>query len=361
MTLLNERHISRRTLLIGGGVMLVGAGGVAWWWANRSQTSPQRILHTFNMNVATLAWSPKALLLAIFDDNFVFQVWNMENYTVSHSVSPFAGNMHEGLQFIAWSPDGRSIASYDSTHYFRIWDMINWSWRAAPMYQATFKIPLAWSPDNRYLAVGDDHGNILVFDVSTRSINNATSTFQKHTGAITALAWSPDGTNILSASWDGTVKIWNVSTGETRITYRGHAEYPVTVMAQSPNGKLVASAIGPLGTDPYDRPPGPKAIQVWSTTTGVLISSYHGHTTYVNTLAWSPGGDLVASAAGRADNTEHAVHVWQPQQSFNTYIYEGHARPITDLSWSPDGRSIASASLDGTVQIWQPIVMRSTE
>ena len=34
--------------------------------------------------------------------------------------------------------------------------------------------------------------------------------------------------------------------------------------------------------------------------------------------------------------------------------YTGHSGPVISAAWSPDGKEIASASVDGTVQVWQP-------
>ena len=34
------------------------------------------------------------------------------------------------------------------------------------------------------------------------------------------------------------------------------------------------------------------------------------------------------------------------------YTYHGHSSPVFGVAWSPDGKRIASASLDGTVQVW---------
>lgn len=77
------------------------------------------------------------------------------------------------------------------------------------------------------------------------------------------------------------------------------------------------------------------------------IAGYHGHTSTVFTVAWSPDGMRIAS--GGNDNT---VQVWDAKSGQHLLTHPGHTAPVRGVAWSLDGTHIASASRDGTVQVW---------
>src|SRR5258708_5400588 len=125
----------------------------------------------------------------------------------------------------------------------------------------------------------------------------------------------------------GTLKV-------TLYTYHGHTSI-ITGVAWSPDGKRIASA----SQD--------ETVQVWDATTGDNVLTYRGHTGTVTALAWSPDGVHIASAS-----QDGAVQLWNATTGAYMYTYHGHAGPVNAVAWSPDGRYIASGSDDHQVQIW---------
>ena len=91
------------------------------------------------------------------------------------------------------------------------------------------------------------------------------------------------------------MQVWNAATGKQLFTFKGHSEEVLTV-AWSPDSKRIASGGGPFDD----------TVQICDSTTGKLLSSYHG-TSAVNQLAWSPNGKLIAT--GRGDYSVQILQV----------------------------------------------------
>ena len=122
------------------------------------------------------------------------------------------------------------------------------------------------------------------------------------------------------------------------LDYHGHSSR-VNSLAWSPDGKYIASG----GED--------STVKVWHTFTGEEQGTFRGHTARINVVAWAPQGRFLASGGD-----ENTIYVWDVSAGELVCAYTGHASWIyRGLSWSPDGTRIASGSWDGTVQVWDAL------
>lgn len=191
--------------------------------------------------------------------------------------------------------------------------------------------------------------------------------------AIRAVAVSPLNETVVSGGDDCAIHLWQPNSVITVKNY----DAPVSALAFSPNGVLIASAsglsieivdlqskevtlLGQVGKQPsLVFSPGGKSlasssadarceIQVWNLQTGqmrVLKDTSKGP----SSIAFSPDGRQLASAD--SDLSNPAIRVWDLETGTSRVL--GRAtRQITSVAWLPDGKHLASGSWDETVRLW---------
>ncbi|MEH1902744.1 MAG: caspase family protein, partial [Nostoc sp.] len=114
----------------------------------------------------------------------------------------------------------------------------------------------------------------------------------------------------------------------------GHSS-GVNSVAFSPDGKTIASA----SSD--------NTVKLWNAATGKEITTLKGHSSAVYSVAFSPDGKTIASAS--YDNT---VKLWDAAIGKEIITLNGHSNEVNSVAFSPDGKTIASASSDKTVKLW---------
>ena len=102
----------------------------------------------------------------------------------------------------------------------------------------------------------------------------------------------------------------------------------------SPNNRLIATG-------------GDRFVEVWDLERPNPFVTFRGHKYGVNSVAFSPDGDTLASSS--IDNT---VKLWTVSGRGELATLRGHREGVLYVAFAPDGRTLATASDDRTFKLW---------
>ncbi len=93
---------------------------------------------------------------------------------------------------------------------------------------------------------------------------------------------------------------------------------------------------------------------LWGKSRGEQAKTLPGHLNYINCIAYSPDGSLLAS--GSSDNT---VKIWNAHTGELITNCPGHYDAVVSLAFTPDGKYFASGGMDRTVRLWDSHTFRT--
>lgn len=159
--------------------------------------------------------------------------------------------------------------------------------------------------------------------------------------AVRTVACSPFGDDVAFAGEDGLIHLWNFHSGETRVL--GACEGPVSSVAYSPNGVLIASANEGAGQ-------GRSSVRVWDVRSGDMLELGEcGEQS--PSIAFSPGGKSLACASAESTGV---LRVWNLQTG-QMRVLRDPAGGSSSISFSPDGKCIAAADavrMNPKIRLW---------
>jgi WD40 repeat protein len=146
-------------------------------------------------------------------------------------------------------------------------------------------------------------------------------------------AFSADGRLVAAADFCGNVGVWNATSGRI-------------VSSFSEGGEVSRIAFAPY--DPAQLAVGSwdSKITIWNVRTRRPVRVLAGHTRGVSSIAFSPGGSLLASTS-----LDHTARVWDPRSGRLLRILR-QPGPVFGVAFSPNGNTLATGDTKGIVRIW---------
>ncbi|WP_017653749.1 serine/threonine-protein kinase [Fortiea contorta] len=120
-------------------------------------------------------------------------------------------------------------------------------------------------------------------------------------------------------------------------TFSSHAGFATGInsLAFNPDGDILAS-----GDED-------KIVRLWDLNSKKVLASLAGHSQAVKSVAFSPDGQILATASD-----DKTIKLWNVKTYQQIFTLTGHSRAVKSVAFSPDGQILASGSWDKTVKIW---------
>ncbi len=268
------------------------------------------------------AWSPDDRHLVTADFGSTIRVWEVAS-SRQVRLHDRTGN---AFNSITWSPDGTKYAFSNTTTGVYCWNASDGSqlYRHAPTgsnyptYEA-----LAWSPDNRFLAVAGENRPIEILDANTGKLL-LTEAFP----LLYRLSWSPNQKWLIAQDRDGRMTFWNLESGQ-RINV---AEKRPLLAGWLPDGESACLVRG-------------DNFEIWRPTDSTPVRTVSIPSISVARL--SPDGKTLVASSGSTIAT-YDIRSGQP-----LWKTEGAPNPkIEAATFSPDTKRLAVSSRLST-RIWE--------
>ncbi|MER6449226.1 NB-ARC domain-containing protein [Streptomyces venezuelae] len=279
---------------------------------------------------------------------------------------------HEGVPFaVAIAPDGTWLATGDEHGEVRLWDVRSGHCTGVLTGHRGPVEALAIAPDGTWLASGSgSEREVRLWEVLS---GTCTTVLTGHAHGVAGLAIAPDGSWLASAT-GRIVRLWEVGTATSRVVLKGHRD-PVRSVAIAPDGSWLATG-GQDGLRLWDAATGRcrttlgagRALWVRITADGGRLAAGCGGD---HVRLWDPAsGESVATLGGGRDAgrgeaaavapdgtwvaaaTDRTVRVWDVAAGRRANDLNGHRLPVTGVAVAPDGSWLASTSRDRTVRLW---------
>jgi WD40 repeat protein len=324
----------------------------------------------FDDYVADVAWSPdgRALAVAGGEGKVGLARGAGEQFTID-----VLGGHLLGTLAVAWRPHGRSFVTSGQDGAVVAWDGDSGAqlkrWKPAPtptqalafspagdvLATAAGKSVTLWSAEGEKIHAfapaastavalafdrpGTDLGVALNGGITVHRIEKSRYETRRYkwSAACLTVNFSGNGRFLATGMADGSLHFWNRSTGKDS-QMRGY-DGRLELVGWSDNSRYLASCAGHelvLWDFGGKGPEGTRPIVL------------NGHTERVDSFAWQPGGEHLASG-GR----DWRINLWRPSKTQEAIDVQMTDSELSVLRWSPDGKFLAAGEKKGRLTLFE--------
>lgn len=288
-----------------------------------------KTLQGHSRSVYSIAFSPDGQILASGSADATVKLWNLFSF---QEITTLRGHT-SSIRTIAISSCNQILASGSTDATIKLWNLQSREEICTLQGHNHLVNTVAISPDGQILASGSDDCTVKLWDLHNYQ---EICTLQGHSDAVLSIDISPDGKMLASGSADGTIKLWDLQNRQEILCFGEDlgCVYGLRFWQQQ---EILASTHG-------------NRIILKHLKTNISVDIVPGYTS----IAASPDGNILA-AGGRMirmwDLTkDQMIRMFELNEGQNSFPY--HSDYIYSVAFSPNGQMIASASRDSTIKLW---------
>lgn len=195
-----------------------------------------------------------------------------------------------------------------------------------------------FAPSGFYVASGDEHGNVKVWDVAGEDMVTK-GEYQVISGRINDLEWDADSQRIIAVG-DGKERYghcFTADSGNTVGEISGHTEVVNAVSIRPVRPYRAATVSDDSNMVFYQGPP-----------FKFNFTSRGNHSNFINDVRFSPDGAYIVTVGADKNICLYDGKTGE----FQAKVECDHDGGIFAVAWSPDSSKFVTSSADGSVKLW---------